>query len=82
MPPLGATRMVGPASFLAGDEAMRVDDAGAMFAAPHAAAERNGLAKGQKGMARKAARNDSVPEGQNIDPTVRTTTDRVMRHSD
>src|SRR3546814_4868311 len=73
---------VGAAVLIARDEAACVNDADALLAAPDITAKRDGLSEGQEGVGRKAARDDRIPERENIDAAVTPLADGIVGHTD
>ena len=75
-------RLLHALAFLAGDEAVSVDDGRAALALAHIAAERERLAEGEPALAGVAALDDSTPEDQDVDPGVAPTGCGVLRQGE
>ena len=75
-------RLLRALAFLAGDEAVGVDDGRAALALAHTAAERERLAEGEPALAGVAALDDGAPEDQHVDPGVASAGRGVLRQGD
>ncbi len=71
----------GRALFCGGHEAMRIEDRGSMLAAPHGAARALRLPKGKEIVRSKAAADDCVPQGQDVDAAIGASGGGVARHA-
>ena len=75
-------RLAGAPLFVIGDETVGVDDGDAMLAPADMAAEREGLAEGQPGLAGEAVLDDGAPEDQHVDAGILPAGRGVLRHGE
>ena len=74
--------LAGASLLVVGDEAVGINDSGAVFAAPYMAAERQRLAESQPALAGITMLDDSAPENEHVDAGIAAPRGGVLRHGE